>query len=478
MTEMARIAWLSILWGGTWLFYRWFPESEGANVVFFIVGLLFVVEILRLFGAAAPALENFVNFALLIILIPLGMRYFTYGVRVIHNFIPQFPIIIALLAVIAIVLSFITVIIPLAPWQKFIITIYYIIFVVLLFLYPAVFAPEEDYNMIQQQAEIFKDWIDSFFNLFGFITRGIEREIALASGDYFVGKVEEGSRKQLGVYIERVGSVGKYFETTEKIDTFATIRAESLGTEQNLTVNISCAANGEEGAIIPDEFREFTVYQYEQAEVDCILPAETLGAGLHSIAFDVTFQFETSAYLRTYLMRRSTIRDFRSQGIDPLDYYKIEDKTPISVHTEGPVKVAIGTHTQQPLAIGEEPGPGPTFGITFENRWQGRLHDITGMQIITPKGLTITEINGYDIDESVRSAQETENIYTLNKTLVEDFMGSKLTSDIRTLRVHTHINPAELFTEQTPLAIKNMKVSANYEYELKKHAEVMVRETI
>jgi len=478
-SEMAKIAWLSIITSIMWVIYRLYPQLEIINTLFFIAGLLFAIEMLRLFGAAAPALEKILNFVLLIVLIPLGMRYFTWGVRIIHDLIPQFPIIVTLFALIAMGLSFITVVIPLEKWQKFIITIYYIAFVVILFLYPAIFAPDQDYNMIRQQTEIFKDWIGSFFNLFGFISRGIERELALASGDYFVGRVEEGAKKKLGVRIDRVGSVGKRFETTEKINTFATIRAESLGSEQNLTVNVKCSASGEDGIITPSTYTNFTVYQYEQAEIDCIIPEETLSSGLHSVEFDVNFDFETSAYLRTYLMRRSTIRDFRSQGRDPLDYYKITDKNPISVHTEGPVKIAIGTHTSQPLALGEESGPGPTFGITFENRWQGRLHDITSMHIIMPQGLTITEINGYEIQDAQRSAEGEDNNYYLNQTILEDIMGERLTSDIRTLRMHTHVNPKQLFTfEQTPLAIRNIKVSATYKYELKQNVEVLVRETL
>ena len=123
--------------------------------------------------------------------------------------------------------------------------------------------------------------------------------------------------------------------------------------------------------------------------------------------------------------------------------------------------------TSLPITVQEEDEPGPTIGITFENRWGGELKEMKEIQIMVPFGLEIVSVSGetLPLDACAVNITTLETTCTLTADMMEDLV-EEHTSDIRTMRVHTEFNaPEALFRYvqegkalEAPFAIKNIKV--------------------
>jgi hypothetical protein len=329
------------------------------------------------------------------------------------------------------------------------------------------------------------------------LVKAVKREIALATGDYYVGEVDENAQKRLGVFLEDIGTVSKKFYETEEATVYVTLKAETFKTDKPIMIEMFCQANkptrdvpcgGKNpcGKLSPCEgptppcptVTTLEVEQYEEEIVDCAIDSSELGIGSHAITFVADFNFPTNAYIKSYFMEKDRLRAYRRQEIDPLDEFGIEDKQPAAIYTQGPIGIGLGLG-EMPIAINIEKGPGPTLGITLDNLWAGKLKRIKELKISVPKGIIMKDISpGGDIPRNACEGCEgtAECTCTLNEATFPSFTTqiNKNVQDINTFRIHTEIiNPQELLGT-APISIKNFKVSTSYDYSLQQGIGITV----
>lgn len=353
------------------------------------------------------------------------------------------------------------------------------------FLYPSIFAPDTRvYEVFEGQAERWSAVGEGVTSGWEAVTMGVEREYHYAIGDYERG-VEEASQKPLGVFLEDIGTTSKFIYRDDVVDVFATLRAESfrLAEDELLNVNVRCYVQGDED--VPTEIRpagskEFTLAEYELRDLDCLIDAEKLGLGINTVVLEATFDFVTSAYLKSYFMEQERIRSFMRQGLNPLAEFDIADQDPVAVHTRGPIGIGIGVGRQPvPLVEGETP-PGPTLGITFENLWRGKINEFKKLKIILPPGMGLQSLEGRKgIECGKNQLGESECVFseeTGNRETLKDLTEGRLDDRIIHLRGFTQVEDRGELMQAAPLAVRSFKVEAKYEYKIEKKIEVTVRE--
>lgn len=370
-----------------------------------------------------------------------------------------------------------------------------VLFFMVLFMAPTVFAPSNSPfgEAVESQRQA---WISMFtgVQMLGTeIGRGFERQYLIATGDYEEG-VQANSEKPLGVFLENVGISSGVVEMTpdldEKVNVYARLRSESFKTDKDLKVAVRCYPEGFEddvdsqGIIRPggNKLQVFSVVEYESQDIDCIIDADELGVGSFQIALEATFDFETSAFLKSYFMdqdrKRALDRELQPQNKVALDAFGITDKNPLAVFTAGPIKVGMGAG-QQPVAlvVGESDSSdyGPTLRLTLDRNWfEGELTDINSLTVTVPPGIKILDIDGLPVanclDESSGEqtcsieGEEAKRIYY--KPLILP----------KTISVHTRIDSNSKILAGTPLAIRSFKANIDYKYRVKKSVGVTIRE--
>jgi hypothetical protein len=393
---------------------------------------------------------------------------------------------------------------PQYKWARRIILLFFLAFVIFgVFFSPLVFGDQQ--WMAEKIGEDVLYAFGEFLGVFGVVTETYERAVAMASGDWYIGEVDENAEKNLGVKIEKVKSVGELFDDDEQIQTYAIISAEAIG-DKPVKINLMCYSgdHDEPGMVDGEERKTIEVTSLEKTEADCVINASELDIGMNKIYFEANFNFSTQSYYKTYFMRRSLRRQYEKQGIDPFEEAKIADKKPVSKYTDGPLGIGIGTQMTPPISLPEGIDRGPTFGVTFENKWGGELGYMSRVYIVLPRGMGVTDINGEEIiSEKVKFVNtsdlartgrvakargvqclytETSDVYCmLDEEILFEILGDEGDEKIRTMRISTEVT-TPMFMEQPAGGEAIIKpgrigVTADYEYKLKRSTEVRVRES-
>ncbi len=220
-----------------------------------------------------------------------------------------------------------------------------------------------------------------------------EDQLEYATGGYYRGQVEENAEAPLGVFIENIiTSSDRYFQD-ESIIIWADLKARTLKDPIGIIMNCTTGeeATKKDGEIKPDYFEDkeiqFNISAAEEEGIQCKLPNHE--PGTHTVRLSAEFNFETMAYLKTYFMDVERMRALRRDEIDPLEQYGITEKSPVAVHTKGPVKIGLGTNDQLPIGLGEDYIQKPRLGITIENEWNGKIKDIDKLIIQIPKSMQL-----------------------------------------------------------------------------------------
>jgi len=313
------------------------------------------------------------------------------------------------------------------------------------------------------------------------ISRQIERQIALAKGDFYTSKVDEASKRKLGVFLENLKAEQPSFEPTRPATIFATFKAETI--DEELQVIIDCDAEKGETKIAASQIlpkRTFEIFTFDQRDIDCIFDANTLEVGRYTARMTATFDFSTRGYNRAYFMDYERLKEFRKQGIDPLE--GIGEKRPATIYTSGPVRIRMGLGNQ-PLGLvaGEKMNP---WDVAVENLWSGNILGITNIFFFTPEGITLDDISGVTkvrkascsdlptTDEQLACDDTLVNVYTLPP---EELQRPRyVNKTIITFRAHISVSDLSAAIGQTPIAVKNFKVSVVYRYQLDRTTPLVV----
>ena len=473
-----------------WTIQKITPFLENTNIITtaaFLITIYYILKIWELNG-----ILQFFHMIWLMVLSFLGIPLIllAFATIKIPDFLPALPT--GLLAFLTIILVGIIILAgdyPHKTW-KWIVTAVYVLSIIIFFTAPQIYAGifsvtiSSNINradisyVIDDVKKIATDIGDGFKEIISSIKRGYQREIALATGDYFTGMVDKKSKKKLGVFLTKIGSVAKVYGQKEPIDIFATLKAESIGTEP-INITLTCYMDKPEnkGTITPKS--KIEVLQYEEEAIDCIIDKER-DSGYHTIKLKAEFDFITSAYLKTYFMEKERLRAYKREQTDPLDAFKIKDKRPTTIYTQGPVMIGIGGTGLSKPPIGlqtERNTTGPTISITLENMWKGKIINFTKLEITVPEGINLEDINGKTDVLKCQPSQNSERKCWVDEEGLQKIFGMQETKieDIRTFRIHTTITDFGKLMGEMPLAIKNIKVTAKYKYQIEKQIEIKVK---
>ncbi len=235
-----------------------------------------------------------------------------------------------------------------------------------------------------------------FFNdLQGWITGRID----VATGGYYLGKVEKNKEEPLGVYMTNVRASDPAFFQDERVIIWGTVKARTL--DDPVSLNVSCFfEDGDEkiyGEIRPtwlnpdeEEEKGREIFTFEEIDFECRFGKWNFSEGTHEITLATSFNFETESYLKTYYIEQERKRAMTREGIDIFEEFGIRDKKPISVFTNGPIALAIATKTP-PAGLDPEEVEGIEVtwvgvGLDHNANWQGSLDDIEELVILVPRG--------------------------------------------------------------------------------------------
>lgn len=263
--------------------------------------------------------------------------------------------------------------------------------------------------MGQQQTDRFIDFYHkstAFWTeeVWGAIKRGAlsifdawEKQMAVATGGYYTGMVDENSDKRLGVYIQRVRPTSPEFFYDSPVSVHGQIEIMSLA--DSVLLNVSCyhGSKNEEGSfkesqrateVYPKEARWY--YNLEKEQVDCIFEKGYLPRGSHRITVATDFNFETMAYQKAYFMNEDRMRALIGAEKDPLSEYGIKDKDPQARYTSGPVMIGMDV-SNQPLAITNESNNQPRLGVTIESNtgWKGKIRELKELVVQVPDSMSL-----------------------------------------------------------------------------------------
>ena len=311
----------------------------------------------------------------------------------------------------------------------------------------------------------------------------IERSIAMSRGDYYTGQVDAAAQKRLGVYLENFRAAEPYFYENTPVTAYVTMRAETL--DKELPIKITCDANNNISAdrILPQS--EFSILTSDVYDIDCVW--KKLGKGSHTLNLRTTFGFTTRAYIKTYIMDRDRLREYRRQNIDPLA--NVPDKQPVAIHTAGPVRIGMAVGQTQPLALGQRDEPLQPWGITIDNAWEGKVLEISTVYLYIPEGLKIMPVTeGTEVEKAITKTEcaklPEEEKLGCDESLVDVYVFSseELSKNIyknlttKTFRVYTSVSDPDKVLGRAPIAVHNFKVSVQYSYLLERSLPIQVRE--
>ena len=270
-----------------------------------------------------------------------------------------------------------------------------------------------------------------------------------AGGDlYYAGKVENAQDEQLGVRIDNVQAADDEFHDSEKIVVYGLLKARTL--DDGIKIKAGCYLGEKkddeeitsyedymppyQGQVLPTN--EYLIFDADEQFIDCILPPgnQLLNQLKNSkkVTLTADFNFETMAYLKTYFMEEERLRGLLRQDIDPLSEFGIKEKNPISIFTNGPVKLAIGTK-KPPFRIkmGEHDAATTEsnvvrVGVTIDNNygWQGKIKKLNQLIIEVPDSMVLLEgtcshyFGFYAKADDTRKCQEDYKLYN-SKPFIE-----------------------------------------------------------
>ena len=329
--------------------------------------------------------------------------------------------------------------------------------------------------------DLLTNWSDRIGNLFN----------STLNTDVYTGQTDVNAKQKLGVFLEPLKSTDRNYILGEPVGVFTTLSANTL--DRSIDARIRCVGHsGKENAsggeilvdaeeIYPQKSYTFEEFSYE--DIDCSFAPDAFDKGSHKIELFLDFDFETQAYFKSYYVDKERSRSFRRIGRNVLDVYKISEKNPVAIYTDGPLQVGLGIGKPQPVELDlQNDGQNRlTLGITLRNKWDGVISSFSKIALMMPKQMdiqnrvcgTIEMVEGECSDMKVTCDPKIYRVYIVdlvqNKESFEDIKGFK------NLRCPITINSGSLLLGNSPLLTEFFRVHADYEYELSRSTSVSVK---
>lgn len=308
----------------------------------------------------------------------------------------------------------------------------------------------------------------------GTLTKEWERTTKMISGDYYTGTVDESAEQRTGVYIENLRPAQEKFFAGMPVTLWATITAATVA--QPIDLHLSCTADpGNIAAEVKPE-SDMIIGGSISKPVDCEF--SSLNAGDYAVKMTAEFDFATRSYQKVYFMDEERLNEYRKAGTDPLEGFN--DKKPTTQHSPGPLMIGMTeSFVTQPVGITQGKN-GPTVGVTIDNLWGGEIKQIKDIIIYTPKGLDVNDVNGLPVasiscvylreEESKSCDESVENIYRIPSEELQKLFDAKA----YTYRAHTKVTDSKKLLGDSPLSIRNIKVTVDYDYKYSLRKDINV----
>ena len=199
------------------------------------------------------------------------------------------------------------------------------------------------------------------------------------------------------------------------------------------------------------------------------------------------------------------------EGLDIFKEFDIKDKNPVTVYTNGPVAVRMGTSSSL-VGVSSDTGSiaNPRFTIEIENRpeWEGKITGLNELVLLVPNGVELKFFEEDDEGDVVKDEggndiavspcnREFEKYEDVCKDLCDgddeckkdcdlSYVGYKLAQneadkfkdedDERFKRFNCKITPDMAVLEDTPLTTKYFRVKVKYDYRVEEPITVRVDE--
>ena len=379
---------------------------------------------------------------------------------------------------------------------------------------PGTSAPPTSYNSFEVATESTKALITRARQSIAVIPDKIEElfymQVKEAAGDYYIGQVEQNKDQPLGVYIENLKSAAPSFYEDEAVTVWGTVRARTLDSDKEVNISLSCYSPvvGEQfvkglresvpGQVDPKG--QQSLANFEMLDFTCTFPPGILFSGQSQVTTNASFLFRTDSYMKAYFMEKNTMRSLHRQGIDPLRQYGIFEKQPIAIFTNGPAHIGMKTtESEFGALVPVDQETNFRFGLTLSNRWEGEILKVNQLFIKLPPGAAFDtntcdfvpeEIDCHNLGDaqeasSLCNPQDTSQmVYRIGKASERDDMLRVTKRGLDrlfaidkfvTLTCKVKVTSPDALLGVTPLATQYFKVTAIYDYMLRKTMAVTRR---
>ncbi len=299
----------------------------------------------------------------------------------------------------------------------------------------------------------------------------------ILSGDVFYeSQVDQYAAEPLGVFFEDVKLTDEKYEKGDTV--FASGRLKVSSIEQDIPIIITCFAKSSNGTITKGDITPnagvLRLYNHEEEYVMCNV--QSLDTGTYTVGFNVTYNFTTMAYLKTYFIDKERKRAMAAKSIDVFQSYGITDTQPSSIYTAGPVKVGIGTVKSLPIPVNTSADFNSFIGVSFENLNEGKIKNINSFMIEIPNGTKIDVINKKDCNENFSHIENSQWYNIDEKSLKRASL-----MEIRSKSIYCNLRLTdggkEILLGNTPISIRYFKVNTSYTYLIEKSVSVTIKKS-
>jgi len=300
--------------------------------------------------------------------------------------------------------------------------------------------------------------IDMILRIPDFIKAGFANQVKQATGEDYHYSGQEEQEEQLGIFIENIELSDPLITINESVELWGILKVRTASKEP-INIQLKCNSSAGEGEM---SISEFIIIGNDEQDIDCTFKDGFNKTGSEKITFFANYNFKTSAYLKSYFMDEERKKVMRRANIDPFIEYKITEKMPIPIYTNGPIKLGIDT-TSQPIGVSDEMSP--KIGFTIENTWEGKIKEITDVKIRLPIGLYLNSENcDYffeDLGENTFKLKEIQQIGEVQ--------------EYRSFNCRTQLNDIHSLLGDVPLSTKYFRVSIDYLFESETSKVISIR---
>ncbi len=344
-----------------------------------------------------------------------------------------------------------------------------------------------------------------------------EKPIRYAVGDdYYLGMVEKSKEEKIGVYLENLRAAAPQFFEDEPVSVWGILKARTLRPDKLIHVTTECVAvpvspvPGLQNRIIGDaNLADQTTLQhvaevahFEHVDLSCEFPPGLLGRGSRRISFNTTFDFSTDSYVKAYFMDQERLRALIRQNVNPLAQQGITETIPVAIYTDGPIGIGMETsRTEHGALVPVTPDHAFRFGITIENKWEGKIHSLRNVSFKLPVGMRVMPDScDFNVEEVPCSADQVlcvvpagvsqpSMVYGVSQSSRRDLSGTVLKRGLDVVNrlfasgerrfvsftCRVGFDNIEAVLGNVPLATHYFKTAIEYKYVLDKSVTVILK---